>query len=1058
MSTLEIVIEARNRANAALIQLDGLIGKLESSSDSLATKFGNVSKSVGLVGSTFTASVTLPVTAGAVALIGAAAQLEQYQIAFTVMLGSASKATAFIKDLQDFSSQTPFELPEIIAAGRQLLAYGFSAEEVKGTLQTLGDIASGTGTRIEDLTYLYGTLAVQGRVYARDLLQFTNRGIPALDALASSMGKSKAEIMQMVSEGKIGFADVQTAFQKLTSEGSKFGGMMAAQSQSLLGLWSTFKDNFFIMMSQVGLQLAETFDLQGKIKVALGYLEQLRSKLLELIKSNPELVKMSTIFLLAAAAIGPVLIGLSALISVIGFTVKAIQILATGIGFLISPVGLTIAAVAALAYAFYTDFGGIRTFTIAVIGELIPILNSLKDSVIKFFDDNIANTSWFKKIPELVNSAMNSLNFLIKKFNELGGIQGILSTLQEVSSQVWTQVSASAFSAYQIVSQTIVGYVNYFQGILIPVWEVAKTKSSELWSGIITQVSNAWTTLNAIFLSISAWVGVAIPIALSVLSNLWSERWAIIERVTTTVTAKIVELWTTISNSATQAYQTVEPIISEYANLFREKLITAWEYLKATSSSVWASIQTNIVVAWAIIQAAANSIYSWLYTNIPAAMVFLKDSWATMWTEMPQKVENARTQIDATWTSIKGAWATLVQYFETSKATLAEVWENLKSAWNSFYEIIRPTIENIKRDFSTFVDSLDGVKDAFFNMISGVTPLLGILGIVIGIVLVAAIDIFSAAVANLGPFVEGIFNAIGEWSRGLSTNIWLMVSLVQSAINGDWKAVWESAKAIFWNSYNTMVATAGALWVSIVAVFNFIWTSVTNILRSMGVDVDGAMNTIKSAWKTSWDAVKSAYETVHDALISNFLVVNGWLIVSLPLAMSGLVVLAQSYWNLIKNAVVNSLAPVVSAFQTVVDFCNNTIQSAMNNLKNFLNSFSIPNPFSGLSGALSGIIEDIRWIISNLPLIGNAGGGSGQSKTGHALGTNASSGGWKMVGENGPELMYLPTGTRVLNNRETNQSLGVSGQSVNIYPTISTKIDVESLAYQIADIIQMRGI
>lgn len=1057
MSTLEIVIEARNRANAALVQLDGLISKLDSSSESLSTKFGNVSKSVGLVGAAFTASLTVPITAGATAVIMAAAKLEQYQVAFSTMLGSASKATAFIKDLQDFSAKTPFELPEIIAAGRQLLAYGFSAEQVKGTLETLGDIASGTGTRIEDLTYLYGTLAVQGRVYARDLLQFTNRGIPALDALAASMGKSKAEIMQMVSDGKIGFADVQTAFEKLTAEGGKFHGMMEAQSQTLLGLWSTFKDNFFIMMSQIGLQLAETFDLRGKLKVGLEYLEYFRTKLLELIKTNPQLVEMGVIFLGVAASIGPLLIGLSALISATGFVVKGIELLAVGIGYLFTPIGLTIVAISALAYAFYTDFGGIRTYTMNVVNELIPIINNLKDTVVTFFNENVASSSWFKQIPELTGYATDALNFLMQKFNELGGIQGILSTLQQVSIQAWAQISAVAYMAYQIISGIVLGYVNYFQGILMPLWETVKAKSSELWTNIVAQVTSAWTSLNAAFLSISTWIGVMLPIALSFLSNLWSERWAIIEQVTSTVTTKVVELWTTISTSATQAYQTIEPIITEYANLFQEKLIVAWEYLKTTSSSVWASIQTNIIVAWAIIQTAANSIYLWLYTSIPSAMTYLKNAWTTMWTEMPQNIENAKTQMDAIWLAIQNSWASLVQYFETSKMTIISVWENIKAAWNTFYELIRPTVENIKRDFMTFVDSLGGVKDAFFNMVAGVTPLLGVLSVILGVVLVAAIDIFSAAVANLGPFVEGIFNAIGEWARGLATNFWLMVTLVKQMINGDWKGTWETAKAIFWNSYNTMIATANALWMSIVAVFNFIFMSVTNILRSMGVDVDSIMTSLKNAWKNSWDSVKSTYETVHNALVDNWKTINGWLAVTLPFAMAGLVTMAQSYWSSIKNAVINALNPVVSTFQTVVNYCNNTIQSAMNGLKNFLSGLSFPNPFGGLLGALSSIMSNIQWIIDHLPLIGSS-SSSSSGGSGHALGTNASPGGWKMVGENGPELMYLPIGTKVLNNRETRQIGNPDGKAVNIYATVNTPIDLEVLAYQIADIMQTRGI
>jgi hypothetical protein len=52
---------------------------------------------------------------------------------------------------------------------------------------------------------------------------------------------------------------------------------------------------------------------------------------------------------------------------------------------------------------------------------------------------------------------------------------------------------------------------------------------------------------------------------------------------------------------------------------------------------------------------------------------------------------------------------------------------------------------------------------------------------------------------------------------------------------------------------------------------------------------------------------------------------------------------------------------------------------------------------------------------------------------GFALGTNFAPGGLTLVGENGPELVNLPRGSQVLNNRETNQTLsGGGGASVTI--------------------------
>lgn len=74
---------------------------------------------------------------------------------------------------------------------------------------------------------------------------------------------------------------------------------------------------------------------------------------------NPELAQ--TIVKLAAAAvvIGPILLGIGTAVSIVG---AAIAGLGTIVGIVLSPIGLLVAAVAALAVAFVTDFGGIRTW------------------------------------------------------------------------------------------------------------------------------------------------------------------------------------------------------------------------------------------------------------------------------------------------------------------------------------------------------------------------------------------------------------------------------------------------------------------------------------------------------------------------------------------------------------------------------------------------------------------------------------------------------------------------------------------------------------------------
>lgn len=129
-------------------------------------------------------------------------EFQQLEVAFTTLLQSKEKADALMAQMIDLAAKTPFDLQGVANGARQLLAYGFAAEDITDTLTRLGNVAAGLGLPLERLTYLYGTTAVQGRLYARDMLQFTSSGIPVLQEMAKIYGKTTEEINSMVSAGK----------------------------------------------------------------------------------------------------------------------------------------------------------------------------------------------------------------------------------------------------------------------------------------------------------------------------------------------------------------------------------------------------------------------------------------------------------------------------------------------------------------------------------------------------------------------------------------------------------------------------------------------------------------------------------------------------------------------------------------------------------------------------------------------------------------------------------------------------------------------------------------
>ena len=192
-------------------------------------------------------------------IVSVRGQFQQLEIAFETMLGSGTKAHALMNQMAETAAKTPFDLQGVAGGAKQLLAYGESADKVNDTLVRLGNIASGLSIPLNDIVYLYGTTMVQGRLYAQDVRQFTGRGIPLVKELAAMYGKTAEEINGMVSEGKIGFPEVEKVIKKLTDQGGQFYNLMEKQSASLTGQISNLGDAWDMALNKIGERNQDVF-------------------------------------------------------------------------------------------------------------------------------------------------------------------------------------------------------------------------------------------------------------------------------------------------------------------------------------------------------------------------------------------------------------------------------------------------------------------------------------------------------------------------------------------------------------------------------------------------------------------------------------------------------------------------------------------------------------------------------------------------------------------------------------------------------------------------------
>lgn len=266
-SNLSLVITAKDEATAKLRNVSNSVSKLSGSSG-----FGMLSKTAEIAAKSVAIFGTALTVAGGFA-VKSASNFEQQRVSFENMLGSAEKARNMLKQLSDFAAKTPFQLPEIVNAGKQLLSYGVSAEEVLSKMTLLGDAAAKMSVPIED------SVAVWAKAKAGlfETEQFARLGVTreALEKVGLEFKKSG----ELADRSKLA-----PAIEKLFGQSA---GLMEKQSKTFAGIMSNITDNIG-RMARTLIGISEEGDIrEGSI---FFYLKKGSEELYNFLEKNKETI------------------------------------------------------------------------------------------------------------------------------------------------------------------------------------------------------------------------------------------------------------------------------------------------------------------------------------------------------------------------------------------------------------------------------------------------------------------------------------------------------------------------------------------------------------------------------------------------------------------------------------------------------------------------------------------------------------------------------------------------------------------------------------------------
>lgn len=196
----------------------------------------------GLFGQITKAGLLLGAIQGVVKLtqyaVDLSQQLTRAQKTFEAFTGSAAEADKIVQALVATGQKNFIPTDQILQAGKALLAFGENADNLPDVLTRIANVSAATGKDFNELTTIYGKARAAGVLYAEDINQLVDAGIPIIQEFAKQLGVSNDQVKKLASEGKISFEELQLAMFNLTSEGGKFADQTSIQSDSISGSWS----------------------------------------------------------------------------------------------------------------------------------------------------------------------------------------------------------------------------------------------------------------------------------------------------------------------------------------------------------------------------------------------------------------------------------------------------------------------------------------------------------------------------------------------------------------------------------------------------------------------------------------------------------------------------------------------------------------------------------------------------------------------------------------------------------------------------------------------------
>jgi len=308
------------------------------------------------VGRSMTMNLTAPIVALGAAALYSFGQIDSLKRGLISFSGSAALAEEEFTKLREVAKLPGIGLEEAVRGSINLQAIGVNADDARVALKAFGNAIATVGGGKENFDLAirgFGQLMNASKPLQQDLYQIANQ-LPQINKLMiEAFGTNRAEDL-----AKMGISGKQLADFLVTELGK-----LPQVSGGIKNAFENMSDSVKISLASFGEAIEKNFNISDKINQLSSFLSRLINSFSNL---NPETQKFILGWVAIIAVIGPVLLG-------IGAMVNLLPTLMAGFGVLRGAVVLATTALKALSVAMNANW------VVALIGVLVLAVVAMKN-------------------------------------------------------------------------------------------------------------------------------------------------------------------------------------------------------------------------------------------------------------------------------------------------------------------------------------------------------------------------------------------------------------------------------------------------------------------------------------------------------------------------------------------------------------------------------------------------------------------------------------------------------------------------------------------------------